>query len=94
MLYKKGCPRELLSRTIKSHLNSLKKEKHWAGKCVSTFNIAYLIKKRACLGENIKQMTGTTLFAAKPKVIYMSSYLPKKINLISKCDIPILVLLW
>ena len=89
LLYKNGYPPELVSRVIKSHLNGLKKDKEIGPeKCVITLKIPYINKRSVYLEKNIKQLIGTTFFAAKPRVIFTSTPLltPQGKDQISKFD--------
>ena len=72
LLYKNGYPTELVNRTIKSHLNGLKRDKQIVlEKCLITFKIPHINKRSRCLEKNIKQLIGTTFFAVKPRVIFL-----------------------
>ena len=42
---------------------------NWTGKYVITLKIPYINIKSTFLEKNIKQMTCTTFFAAKPRVV-------------------------
>ena len=73
MLYRNGYLPELVSRTTKFHLNSLKTNKYIEPEnFLITLKIPY-INKRSVYLENIKQLISSTFSAAKPKVVFTSS---------------------
>ena len=89
LLYKNGYPSELVSRTIKTHLNSLKRDKEFGPeKCVVTLKVPYINDRSVHFEKSIKQLLGTTFFAAKPRVIFTTRPLlvPEGKDLIPKFD--------
>ena len=73
-MYRNRYTPELVSRTIKSHLNGLKRDKEvGTEKCVITLKIPYINKRSAYLKKNIKQLIISTFSAAKRRVVFISS---------------------
>ena len=71
MLYRYGYPPELISRTNKSHLKCLEKDKYLEPeKWVTLFKIPYINKTSVFLDKNIKQLKFSSFSASKLRIVF------------------------